>query len=57
MADEPEEGGPEGEEPEKPVEETAPAEPALSYCYAIALLAGEGVKIDQIQVRRRLPGV
>lgn len=57
MADqEPEDGGEEGgegEETEQRAEETAPAEPALSYCYSIALLAGEGVKIDQIQVRGR----
>jgi hypothetical protein len=44
-----EEGGEGGEEGAAPVD-TAPKEPELRYCYAIALLAGEGVKMEELQV-------
>ena len=47
----PEGEGGEGEgEGEQQVIIEADPEPALRYCYSIALLAGEGVKIDQLQV-------
>ena len=55
MADEvepPEEGGGEEEvegEGVVPSDET-PKVPSLRYCYSIALLAGEGVKLDDLKV-------
>ena len=56
MADGGEEEPPlEGEAGEEaPPEEDggAPKEPSLPHCYSIAGLAGEGVKIEELQVRR-----
>ena len=40
----------EGAGEDQPAPTEAIPEPALRYCYSIALLAGEGVKIDELQV-------
>ena len=60
MADEvepPEEGG--GEEEVEGGEvvpaDNTPKVPSLRYCYSIALLAGEGVKLDDLKVLDQYP--